>query len=89
MATLLYSCLESFMDLEEPGGLQSTGLQRVDTSEVTWHTRMHRGLQGVWKARKPRTFIHTARCSGAGPSTDMSIRTSRCIAQHRFVVFFF
>ena len=28
---LQYSCLENFMDREEPGGLQSTGSQRVLT----------------------------------------------------------
>ena len=70
MATLQYSCLESSMDLEEPGGLQSTGLQRVDTSEVTWHTHMHRGVQGVRKARKPRTPLHTgAALEPAPPQT--------------------
>ena len=34
-----YSCLESPMDGEEPGGLQSTGLQRVRHDEVTAPTQ--------------------------------------------------
>ena len=39
---LQYSCLENPMDwTEEPGGLQSIGL---DMTEVTLHTHMHRSV---------------------------------------------
>ena len=68
--------LGEFMDPEEPGGLQSTGSQRVDTTEAALaHTR----VQGFSRGLEGQDTIHTACCS-----TDTSICTSRCTAQHHF-----
>ena len=68
------SCLESPMDREEPGGLQSVGSQRVRT-EVTWQSRRRQSEAAFccpWMHLQGDKYQSRSRCK----SSELALRSA-------------